>query len=278
VTTRTTHILQLQRTAGNAATTSAVSAFRSRGPIPVQRHRTVQREITVETDQALPRTQIEPDAKSSNRLTVRYGAEVVAVIVVGGKVAAVDGIQVRDRTGARNQGGKIETVDLDILHPPGWTVTVEPVRAALARTKKSLGVGDVTISRTERQPPYGRDELQLWPGAATLGPMRRRRDQTPAEKSADEQRRAEKRVSDLEDARQIAELRKEYRRLTGATDSAPKPDIDGVAWNGAASTPPIGAARLAAPHCGLYLFAVVFGTLHVADVRTPVPHVAQPSA
>jgi hypothetical protein len=147
VTTRTTHILQLQRTAGNAATTSAVSAFRSRGPIPVQRHRTVQREITVETDQALPRTQIEPDAKSSNRLTVRYGAEVVAVIVVGGKGAAVDGIQVRDRTGARNQGGKIETVDLDILHPPGWTVTVEPVRAALARTKKSLGVGDVTISR-----------------------------------------------------------------------------------------------------------------------------------
>ena len=222
VTTRTTHILQLQRTAGNAATTSAVSAFRSRGPIPVQRHRTVQREITVETDQALPRTQIEPDAKSSNRLTVRYGAEVVAVIVVGGKGAAVDGIQVRDRTGARNQGGKIETVDLDILHPPGWTVTVEPVRAALARTKKSLGVGDVTISRTERQPPYGRDELQLWPGAATLGPMRRRRDQTPAEKSADEQRRAEKRASDLEDARQIAELRKEYRRLTGATDSADK--------------------------------------------------------
>ena len=222
VTTRTTHILQLQRTAGNAATTSAVSAFRSRGPIPVQRHRTVQREITVETDQALPRTQIEPDAKSSNRLTVRYGAEVVAVIVVGGKGAAVDGIQVRDRTGARNRGGKIETVDLDILHPPGWTVTVEPVRAALARTKKSLGVGDVTISRTERQPPYGRDELQLWPGAATLGPMRRRRDQTPAEKSADEQRRAEKRASDLEDARQIAELRKEYRRLTGATDSADK--------------------------------------------------------
>ena len=141
VTTRTTHILQLQRTAGNAATTSAVSAFRSRGPIPVQRHRTVQREITVETDQALPRTQIEPDAKSSNRLTVRYGAEVVAVIVVGGKGAAVDGIQVRDRTGARNQGGKIETVDLDILHPPGWTVTVEPVRAALARTKSPSASG-----------------------------------------------------------------------------------------------------------------------------------------
>jgi hypothetical protein len=188
----------------------------------VQRQRAVQRDITVETDLALPRAQIEPGPAGSNRLSVRYGAEVVAVIVVSGKGAAVDGIQVRDRTGARNQGGKIEAVDLDILHPPGWTVTVEPVRAALAKTKKSLGVGDVTITRTERQPPYGRDELQLWPGAATLGPMRQRRDQTPAEKSADEQRRAEKRASDIEDSRQIAELRKEYRRLTGATDSADK--------------------------------------------------------
>jgi len=222
VASQAAHILTMQRTAGNAATTRALSALRHRGPVAVQRQRSVQREITLETEQELPRARIEPDAKSPNRLTVRYGAEVVAVISVGGPGATVDGISIRDRTGARNQGRKIDAIDLDILHPPGWTVTVEPARSALARTKKTVGVGDISITKTERKPPFGRDELQLWPGAQPLGPMRQRREQTKSEKAADKQWRADQRAKDIEDGRKVAELRKEYARLNGATDIADK--------------------------------------------------------
>lgn len=203
-TTPQNRILLLQKSAGNAAVAGALTG--------------VQREITVESDQTLPRAAVERDPTNARRLVVRYGDAVVAGIEVAG--GGVDAIQIRDRTGARNQGGPIAAIDLDVLHPPGVVVTLKPSTEGLAKTRKALGVGDIKVNDVERKPPYGKDELQLWPPAHALGPQQQRREQTPAEKKADEERRAADQAQEQDTSRRLAELRKEYQRLTAATDIA----------------------------------------------------------
>jgi hypothetical protein len=221
------HILALQRAAGNAATAHALAGWRGGQPPP-----TVQRDTLIDSAQVLPQPVVAPDGSRTDRLAVRYGREVVATITVTGPGAVASGIQVRDRTGARNRGARTEAVDLDIVHPPGWVVTVEPARAALTRTKKALGVGAVTVTQVVRRPPYGRDvETELWP--APHGPgtaLHQRRDLTKKEAAAERHDRDDRRQRAAERQRELAELEKEYGRLTRATDIADKylMDLHGV--------------------------------------------------
>lgn len=171
--------------------------------------RGIQRDITRETEKVLPRAQVVRDDKNSNQLLVRYGDEVVATLYVRGNAANLGEIQVADRTSARNQGGVIDTIDLNIVHPPGVVVIYKSIKSSLARTKKQFGVFNFNVKLVERKPPYGKDELQLWPPASELGPMRQRRPLTARERDALERERALRTAEEIRITQETTKAAKE---------------------------------------------------------------------
>jgi hypothetical protein len=208
-----THVVQQSGTGGIRLDQGAVAAS-SIPTLPLR----VQREALVKGEQVLPRVQVARDGANPKRLLLRYGDVVVATLEVRGEAADVNDIQVRDRTGARNQGQKIDTIDLDIVHPPGVTVTLKTSRPSLAKTKRQFGVLDVKVNPVEAKPPYGKDELQAWPPAHDLGTLQQRRPMSERERAEQERWRAEQRARDLDVGTQTAAAWKDYHILEGVLE------------------------------------------------------------
>lgn len=207
-----------EATSLDVAPASVDQAFASTLSLPLQ----IQREVHVEGEQVLPRTRVVRDDKNPRRLLLFYGDDVVATLEVRGKAATVDAIQVRDRTGARNQGGKIDTIDVDVVHPPGVTFTLEPSRPGLAKTKQRFGIRDVNVKPVEAKPPYGTDELQLWPPTHELGTMRQRRPLNERERAELERARAEERAREIDRTAQTREAEGTYHMLKAVLSSSEK--------------------------------------------------------
>ena len=201
--------LTLQRQGGKSV---AVGAGSQPGP----------EEFLIEGNQVLPRVQTGRDSKNANQLLLRYGDVVVATLEVRGKTGDVDSIQVRDRTGARNRGQKIDTIDLDVVHPPGVTVTLKLSGPALAQTKRRFGILDVTVKSMEAKPPYGKDELQVWPPTQSLGPIKQRRPLTVPERDEEERQQAEARARDLDIGVQVVDGWKQHKMLMGILNQSDK--------------------------------------------------------
>jgi hypothetical protein len=145
---------------------------------------------------------VERDPKRPGRLLFRYEKEIVGTLDIAGPGRSVEDLLVRDRTQLQPD---ITGLDIEVLHPPGATVTFQLRRASFAKVGNPYGLQDMTVRKVPAKPPYRRDELQLWPPVGDLGPIQRH-DVTEDERAEREQQRR-----DL--VRELGELRKEERRL-----------------------------------------------------------------
>jgi hypothetical protein len=103
-----------------------------------------------------------------------------------------------------------------VLHLPGTTVQFDLWRRSWARVGKRHGLEDIRVRSIERQAPFPRDELQLWPPAGDLGTIDRRE---PTER--DRREREEELEREREDHQRT---RLAFRRLSQEVADAKRLD------------------------------------------------------
>ena len=134
-----------------------------------------------EGTQTVPRVTVERDPRVPNRLLLRYETEIVGTLDVRG--AGREELLIRDRT--QNHAGRITGLDIEVLHPPGATISFDLWRRSFANAGGRHGLRELKVKPVEaRRPLPNGDELQLWPPGRHPGPIRRP-EVTPEERAAD---------------------------------------------------------------------------------------------
>jgi hypothetical protein len=148
---------------------------------------------------------VERDPNRRNRLRLRYGKEIIGTLDIAGRGAKLERLQVRDRTESRP--GEIKGVVVEVLHPATTTVKLDLRRGALTKIHKQYGIAEVHVNQIEAEPPYGKDELQLWPPLFDLPMIEQRRKPTAKEIAKWDERR-----------RRLDQLRKAHRQLSDSLE------------------------------------------------------------
>ena len=96
----------------------------------------------------MPRVTVERDPSVPNRLLLRYETDIVGTLDIRG--AGREELLIRDRT--QNHGGRITALDVEVLHPPGATVSFDLWRRSFANVGGRHGLRELKVKPVEARP------------------------------------------------------------------------------------------------------------------------------